>query len=364
MLNTSTNVDEPIISGRLHIFLLVFLGVIFLGIAEVSHLMDRLPFFQTDIHRPMLTFVNTLSNILTTLGSILIGTALIEGAFHVRFHRQIENQVTQLSNNISTLQNTVMIAKGAVDAGLMAVYATREECLKEIKNKMETALHNVKNGMKKDKKIKISILGISLGDFLCPHGLLQPTFRELLKSDCFEIRVAILDEKCGAAISRAIHEELGKFKAVARNTDNYAAIETNAEIYAVYENTKCHDELKTATDYLKDLVSRQQIDRDEPAQDNHMVASLEAYAYTEHPMAFIFVMDDDMFIESYHLAGRGGEAPILQVSKYKKQTHQSEESKLYKIYMGHFESILKRSRKIKHDLAGADCVVDNLAQKC
>jgi hypothetical protein len=282
--------------------------------------------------------------LLATLGSILAGTVVIEGAFQLRFHRQIQNEVTALSNNILTLQETVMIVKGAIDAGLTAVYATRGECLSKIKELLEQKLQSVRNNTP-DENIHIHILGISLGDFLCPHGSLQPTFRELLKHKRFKISVAILKDGCSAALYRAAHEELGKFHGLCGDGSHFSPDKTNKDIMDIYNHTKCHDELKTATDYLTDLVERHQIDRDEPAKDKVVSAGLEAYTYKAHPMAFIFVMDDEMFIESYHLAGRGGEAPILQVSKFKKQAQQ-EKSKLYEIYMGHFESVINRSERI------------------
>ena len=282
--------------------------------------------------------------LLSTLGSIMAGTVVIEGAFQLRFHRQIQQEVTALSNNILTLQETVMIAKGAIDAGLTAVYATRGECLNKIKELLEEKLQGVRNASP-EEHIHIHILGISLGDFLCPHGSLQPTFRELLKYKRFKISVAILKDGSSAALYRAAHEELGKFHGLCGEGPNFVPDKTNAAIMAIYNHTKCHDELKTATDYLTDLVERHQIDRDEPAQDKGVSAGLEAYTYKAHPMAFIFAMDDEMFIESYHLAGRGGEAPILQVSKFKKQAQQ-EKSKLYEIYMGHYESVISRSERI------------------
>lgn len=308
---------------------------------------------------PILPSNPMLHILLTTFGSILIGTSIIDGGFQLQFHRKIQEQVDSLSSSIFALQNTVMIAKGAVEAGLTAVYATREECLNKIKEKLVQALRSA-DGRRQSKPIQISILGISLGDFLCPHGSLQPTFRELLKSKRFQIKIAVLADGSDAAMDRAIHEESGKFVEVLRRFADTASEEGRSEIVKVYETTKCHDELKTATDYLRDLTARHKIDRDKPLQDAAASAGLEAYTYSAHPMAFIFAMDDEMFIESYHLAGRGGEAPILQVSKFKNQTKQanSEESKLYRIYKGHFDSIISRSVRISPLATNSACNFD------
>jgi hypothetical protein len=229
--------------------------------------------------------------------------------------------------------------------GITAVYATREECLRQIKDKLELILQNIDNN-KQNEDVNISILGISLGDFLCPHGFLQPTFRQILKEKKFKIQVVILADGCNAAVHRAIREESGKFAKFIEEKKDYDGAEKNDEIKEIYATTKCHDELKTATDYLQDLICRKEIDRDEPAEDKPVEASLKAFIYKGHPMAFMFVIDEDMFIENYHLAGRGGEAPILQVARYKKQTSR-EESKLYKIFMGHFRSVTKMSEELK-----------------
>jgi hypothetical protein len=291
------------------------------------------------------TLPSTLRILLVTIGSVLFGTGVIDGMFQLRFHRQIQDEVTALSRNIHTLQDTVMIAKGAVDAGLTAVYATRDECLSQIKQALTEALAKAE-GKHDREKTEVSILGISLGDFLCPHGSLQPTFRSLLKSDSFKINVAILQDGSNAAYCRAIHEEAGKFKDVLpKGTNDHTKVQDIDGVGEVYQNTKCHDELKTATDYLLDLGRRLKIDRGEPDKDEEVKASLTAYTYQSHPMAFIFVMDDDMFVESYHMAGRGGEAPILRVSRCKRQT-MGEESKLFKIYSGHYDSVIEMSTRI------------------
>jgi len=70
-----------------------------------------------------------------------------------------------------------------------------------------------------------------------------------------------------------------------------------------------------------------QINIDEPSIKEIVAAELHVYTYAIHPMVFMFAMGNEMFVESYHLAGRGGEAPILQVSQYKNQASQEKKMK-------------------------------------
>jgi hypothetical protein len=105
---------------------MVIIGVVGIVLAEVVPSGEMLHFDGA-----------TIRILFTTLGSILIGTTIIEGAFQARFHNRIREEVNALADNITTLQETVMIAKGAVDAGLTAVYATRGECLSKIEEKLK-----------------------------------------------------------------------------------------------------------------------------------------------------------------------------------------------------------------------------------
>jgi len=248
----------------------------------------------------------------------------------------------------------VAIASGAVESGLTAVYATREECLTKIKELLEDILDHIQNNKPVDK-VDIKILGISLGDFLCPHGSLQPVFRELLKHSEFKLELAIVKDGCNSAIFRAIREEYGKFDAADIEGKSFINIIRDPKVKEVYNRTKCHDELKTATDYLCDIITRHTIDRDRPAVDTVLNADIDAFVYKSNPMVFMFLLNEDMFIENYHLAGRGGEAPILRVAKYKKQGSK-ETSKLFQIFMGHFDSVISMSDPITSECCTVDSV--------
>jgi len=280
---------------------------------------------------------NGVNILLSTIGSLLFGSGLIEGLFRIKFQKQVQKQVDLLKNNITTLQDTVAIASGAVESGLTAVYSTRKECLEKIESILIRQLAYVEHN-RIESAVKIKLLGISLGDFLCPHGSLQTTFREILKHKEFEISILILNDGCNSSINRAIREERNKFKDVVDDKDEIITLKDRPEVVNVYKKTKCHDELKTATDYISDLAERHVIDRDEPAHDASVHAKLDVRSYLVNPMVFMFVINDDMFIENYHLAGRGGEAPILRVARYRNHSTK-EESRLFKIFMGHFETV-------------------------
>ncbi len=289
---------------------------------------------------------SSIGALLRGLAALVLGAALIDGILTVRFQINMENQIGVLNGSIKRLQDTVAIASGAVESGLTAVYSERRECLEEINTKLHQLIDDSKAVGDKAPKIEIRMLGISLGDFLCPHGLLQPTFRELLKLSNFVLEIIILKDRCNAAYRRALREEEGKFSSEEQKTieklfDASVKIPKDS-----YEKTKCHDELKTATDYLHDLIIRKTLDRDQPNKDNVVKATLKVYEYDSDPMTFLFIVDDDMFIENYHLAGRGGEAPILRVTKLKRQSI-SERSRLYEIYSGHFEAMKKISEEIE-----------------
>lgn len=308
------------------------------------------------------------ASLLRGIGSFLIGAAIIDGLLTVRFHVNIENQVAHLESSIksqvntldtsiTTLQNTVAIASGAVESGLTAVYAERKICLEEIGEKLNRIISNAKSARESAPHVEVKMLGISLGDFLCPHGLLQPVFRELLKLSPCTIEVVILKDGSRSAHRRALREEVGKFKEEDRIAFNDDPTKTPKTFIDSYERTKCHDELKTATDYLHDLLKRRTIDRDTPGKDRTTGATLKVYEYDYDPMTFLFMVDNVMFVENYHLAGRGGEAPILSVGKLKRQS-ESDTSRLYEIYSGHFESMKVLSDQIIIDEDSAQQIAE------
>ncbi|MBN1805357.1 MAG: hypothetical protein JW837_08915 [Sedimentisphaerales bacterium] len=294
--------------------------------------------------------------LLRGLGSFLFGAAIVDGLLTIRFQVNIENQVADLENSIktqvetldmsiTTLQNTVMIASGAVESGLTAVYAERKICLEEIGENLTQIINNAKSAKESASEVEVKMLGISLGDFLCPHGILQPIFRELLKVNKCTIEIVILKDYSTSAYRRALREEEGKFNKTDIEKFNAKPLNPTGSFAKSYKATKCHDELKTATDYLKDLLNRKTIDKDSPNRDVEIGAKLEVFVYNYDPMTFLFMIENVMFVENYHLAGRGGEAPILSVAKLKRQS-ESDTSRLYEIYSGHFIAMKKLSEQI------------------
>ena len=299
------------------------------------------------------------AGILNAAGSTLAGAALIDALLTIRFQWSIKEQVSRMDSSIADLQKTVAIASGAVESGLTAVYDARGEALDKIDEALRRIIDEAKlarnaprrlqrrgKGKKdEDTTIAVKMLGISLGDFLCPHGRLQGTFRELIKVKRCSIDIIVLKDHSRSAYRRAFREEQGKFTTDDRGPLDYDPNNPSDMFTDSYSRTKCHDELKTATDYLRDLLERKSIDRDRPNKDKKVEAKLKVYEYDYDPMAFVFMIENDMFVENYHLAGRGGEAPILRVTKAMRQAVGTT-SKLYEIYDGHFEAMRSLSAQM------------------
>lgn len=313
--------------------------------------------------------LSVLTHIFQGVGGILLATSLIEAFFQYWFQQKFKDQVTALKSNILNLQKTVDIASGALEAGISAVYASRSKALQEIEEKIETLINT---DPKTRKDITISILGISLGDMLCPHGRLHNLLKKMLKLNNATITMVILDKKKKYAKQRAMREEWQKFMHLlckdctlhtckvaykkARNANPKKEInpdkfkedhfkgqcvkklstlldkESSNEIYL---DTDCHNELKTATNKLQNITRIK--DKNE--------LTVNGYTYDLAPTAFIFVLDDTIYVENYHLAGRGGESPLLKISKTK-MNNPSENSHLFDIYTQHLETIINLSNPI------------------
>jgi hypothetical protein len=110
--------------------------------------------------------------------------------------------------------------------------------------------------------------------------------------------------------------------------------------------TRCHNELKTATDFALELKTSP---CDEPVSGAHndiyistvqvVRAAFDFKQYDCAPVVFILIIKDTMFVENYHLAGRGGESPMMQISRYQRGTKKP--SQLFKTYEKHFEKMWK-----------------------
>ena len=189
----------------------------------------------------------------------------------------------------------------------------------------------------------LRLLGISLGAFLCPHGALHGAFRKLLERKDITIEVLILDTNSDSAINRAQFEEPRFF--------------FNAkDVHEAYQHTRCHNELKTATDFAQDLADRcyyrdqkpsGQLPFDAPIEPK-INAKFEYLVYDSSPLCYLVIFDESMFLESYHNAGRGGESPVLKISKQSGET--TEITSLFKIYEYHYEVMKGKSSKRKENV--------------
>ncbi len=131
----------------------------------------------------------------------------------------------------------------------------------------------------------VKLVGISLGDFLCPHGFLHGTVRDMLADpkSCIKFRVLLVDHNSAVATSAPCEEEPDHFLAGGGG----------------FEKTKCHDELKTATHVAEGYKTTY------PSRFQHRT-------YAIAPLCFVVIVGETMFMESYHYAGRGGEAAHAQ----------------------------------------------------
>jgi len=313
-------------------------GLIFIGI----HLF-LIDVVNTDTLSP---FVNILIYLLKDFGGVLLAIGLITIGYEITVNRKLYSNIDRLKFTIKDLQDTVSIASGAIDSGLSAVYTTREESKNAIREFLEQLISDEN---KTDGDIEIKLLGISLGDYLCPHGGLHSIFRELVQLKNIKISLLILEDRSNSALTRALREEPHKFP----KDKNFSNLSKDPEIIKAYDTTRCHDELKTATDFLKDLLFRKKAQEANlkltfaPSDSKPILANLYCATYDYSPMAFILILDEIMFIENYHLAGRGGEAPMLRISKFR-EGKRDKRTRLFGIYEEHYEVIkYKMSKKIE-----------------
>jgi len=266
------------------------------------------------------------SGVLWEGGKVVLVTSFIglifEFVMHDRFVHRVMSEVNRLDRSIDNLQTTVAITSGAIDSGLSAVYNDRQRAIEDL----EKILLHARRGE------EIRILGISLGDFLCPHGRLYgPTAAALTAG--INVRALLLDVSSEAAKTRAQREESHEDTTPPFNSPAW-------ELW--YHETRCFDELKTASDVARTYYG--QFDGTNKNIAGDVVGRFNGHTYTLTPLCFLAIHEKTMFLESYHYAGRGGEAPILRISK---TTHGSEvNTRLFDIYVNHFEILWKHSTQL------------------
>jgi hypothetical protein len=258
-----------------------------------------------------------------------IVTALYEGFTNARYLgvikalfqdalKPLKEEVPRLEDGIEKLQRTVEIARGAVESGITAVYSNRLEALTQIRDALQQAAAgdhphwSVAPGkLDGNQTTVVDLVGISLGDFLCPHGFLYGIIRDIVADPVSRVRlrVLIVDHSSEVALERAKREEPQHFKPGGGG----------------YEKTKCHDELKTATHVAEGYLAR-------------FSERFEYKTYAVAPLCFVVVIGETMFMESYHYAGRGGEAPMLKIALHPSRGSSSL-SRLFQIYVRHFDAL-------------------------
>jgi hypothetical protein len=265
-------------------------------------------------------------------GAVLMVVAVIHLIYELYIHRILHGDIRRLGVTVQTLQRTVSIVGGAIESGLAAVYSSREESNKAMMEQMDR--------MRPGSKLRI--LGISCGAFLCPHGALHGAFRKALEIKGATVEALILDIGSDAAVDRARIEEPHIFgKAADRD-----------KMRESYTVTRCHNELKTATDFAQDLADRCYIRDSKPLVESEaqrmapteppVLASFSYKVYSTAPICYLVIFEDSMFLETYHNAGRGGEAPMLKIARHSGDS--PEHTSLFKIYEKHFEKMRELSR--------------------
>jgi hypothetical protein len=138
------------------------------------------------------------------------------------------------------------------------------------------------------------------------------------------IKALLLDVNSPAAATRARTEE-----------GTPTSPEITSEGWAEwFQRTKCHDELKTATDVASRYIG---LYAGEAAPDGSTTGKFECRVYQLTPLCFLATVEGTMFLESYHYAGRGGEAPIMKISEAARGSGRS--SRLFDIYAEHFNRL-------------------------
>lgn len=250
------------------------------------------------------------SEIIVEGGKVVVVTSVIgllfEFLMHEHFVERVRAQVGSVEASIEHLQRTVAITSGAIESGLSAVYSEREQAIDEI----GTLLSQANNGD------ELRIVGISLGDFLCPHGRLYRRLVDALGAG-MNVKALLLDMDAEAAHTRAQREE---------GSDGRAPVFRSADWEGWYHATRCYDELKTASDVARTYVAK---------YTGSANGCFESRLYRLSPLCFVAIVGTTMFLESYHYAGRGGEAPILKISAG--TTRSGKRSRLFEIYTRHFD---------------------------
>ena len=295
-------------------------------------------------------------------GAVLMVVAILHAIYEIVIHRVLRSDINRLGASVKELQRTFHIAEGALDSGLAAVYASRDEVNKAIGDEMKNM----------PDKATLKLLGISMGALLCPHGALHGAFRELLTRKDITIEALILNIESGAAVERAKLEEPREF----------ALMPPNANPRVFFDTTRCHNELKTATDFVQDIAERciyreekSKIDelppetakklKDAP-NEPEVKASFSYRVYNHAPLCYLVIFGECLFLENYHNAGRGGESPVLKVARWNRES--SEPTTLFKIYERHFKvmydnasDLAEKKRKERIGRAARDGAVTPVA---
>jgi hypothetical protein len=211
-------------------------------------------------------------------------------SFTGRLRSDVERMVIQV-------QAGVELFRAAQAGGIRNIYTDRGKGMQALREAIAQA------------KGEVRIIGISLGDFFLDRGLLCSAVREILDDADSEVRLrCLLADPQGTELRERARWEAGEefcYDPVFYNSTTFIETDGCARM-AQYLCEKHHERL-------------------------------DARLYAQAPVSFVVLTPTRLFVEQYHYAGRGSNAPLLEADA---------NSAIHKAYERHFEGLWRRARPI------------------
>jgi hypothetical protein len=286
--------------------------------------------------------VSIIILVLVHVGITLLIFSAVVIIFEVGFRTEANNEIkTLFKENQEKILGYVKSIQHFKDTGIQAVFPQRNAANEDIFYHFES----LKTKIQDKKPVTIDILGITLKDFTM--GKYQTVFEDLITaaknakngSQIIQIRVLFLYPYSNSAIIRSIREQINFEK-----NDDYLKKRERKENYV--KNYEKDSELyRDANKSIKTMITllKNFMDNNTGITVNACnTVSFEVKLCTLNPMMHIIRIDDEMFIEPYHLGvihvdsgmdmqRRAGKMAIPQIMLIK-----LENSNLFKVFCDHF----------------------------
>jgi hypothetical protein len=228
--------------------------------------------------------------------SAMAGDALqgVQGDFSC-FTRNLRAAVQHMVDDVHA---SVGLFETAHAGGILNIYPDRRRAMVALEQALSGASGEVR------------IAGISLGDFFLDRGQLCLTVQRLLDDDGRPVRMrCLLADPAGPELRERARWEAGEeFCHNPLFYDSTTFVETDG----------CARKAK--------FVRHKHGER------------FEARLYCQAPISFVVLTNSRLYVEQYHYAGRGSNAPLLEVDA---------SSPLYRVYVDHFEGLWRRARPVE-----------------